>query len=235
MAKFIRRRETPVKAGWFTAAALATALAAHGVLYGLIRYQPFMHPVSVRSRAVVSLLPVEGSLQNWLAVHDPATATRSGSASGYAGYYRTPEARRNVGRGPLYPVKPNPREPQRFRPFETAMPMVPELLSSHILRVAPLPPPSASAPAGPRATDETGRRLPLELTLPEGKGALRPTVIRFNRSGGVIRQTLLDSCGEPELDRLARAAAARSGIGAEGETIVTVEWPFPAAAAKEVR
>jgi len=186
------------------------ALAAHSLLL-IPRYKTTAAQRKLRGSGIemlnFSALP-EAERRNftrWIAVHDPAKSARSSSPSGYAAHLPQPSPRSVT-------VRPFPDN--AVRPQAEIAPFAPVPTAAAGIRTIPDPPEiAASFPAlsrRVRVLDQNGSRKfePL-FNFPPTAAAADRSVISISRIGSSARITLRHSCGKPDLDRLAAAAAAK--------------------------
>ena len=190
--------------------ALLCALAAHSVLlvgrYKTASAQRKLSGSGIEMLNLAALPEAERrNLVRWIAVHDPARSVRSDSPSGYAAHLPGPPPRSvtvrdfpdNTARPrtAVTPFAPVPTRPARIR----FVPDPPE---------SPVPFPEISRRV--RVLDQDGsRKFETLFSFPANAAAAKPSVVSLARIGNAARISLLRSCGKPELDRLAAAAASK--------------------------
>lgn len=212
-------------------AALVT-LAAHAALFYLTRYRPESRVESPLGEAAITYLGPQ-SLTNdgwrlfdrWIAVHDPALFSRTDNSSGFAALCEEPQFARSSApvERPAFVASAIPRIPD-FSPLKPLEEKRRDPIADFFRPPAETVPPAAPLP--PQILDDQNRLLTLRhLSRPLDRGAALPTVVRCRRIGGLIRQSLLRSCGDAELDATALQALARSGKELPETTLLTIYWP----------
>ena len=158
-------------------------------------------------------------LMQWITLHDPGRIARSTSKSGYSVYLpESPPAAVEIRRYRSNLLRSSASLPS-FSPVPVAA-----------ARFTPLPEPAASAPPAPQAVrkvrilDQNGSPVTAPaFSLAPDAGAAKPSVVDITSYGSVSGVTLRQSCGDPQLDKLALNAA--SGVKAPGCTALIVIWP----------
>lgn len=237
MVKAVFRKPAPSR-HWIVVGAALITLAAHGLLFGLIRYEPERRPAPAPKSAGVTLFNpavlTEGQrtgFSRWISIHDPALMVRTDNEAGYAARHRPPVLHDFSGNRPATAVKLPERRIQKFVPLPrltgAAAPEDLEFLFAKSGEVTPAKPAAARPPI---VRDAENRILKLSrLSFPVDRGAALPTIVACRRAGNIVRQTLLASCGDEGLDDTALMALSRSAGELPDSTTVTVYWPEPPA------
>lgn len=234
MVKAVFRKPAPSR-HWIVVGAALITLAAHGLLFGLIRYEPERRPAPAPESAGVTLFNpavlTEGQrtgFSRWISIHDPALMVRTDNDAGYAAHHRVPVLHDFSGNRPASTVQLPERRLRKFRPLPLlgGSPAPADLEFLFAERESARAVPAAAQP--PIVRDARNRRVKLSrLSFPVGRGAAHPTVIACRRAGNIVRQTLLESCGDDSLDDTALMALSRSAGELPEATTVTIYWPKP--------
>lgn len=235
MVKAIFRKPAPSR-HWIVVGAALITLAAHGLLFGVIRYEPERRPAAAPKSAGVTLFnPAvltageQAGFSRWLSIHDPALMVRTDNDAGYAAHHRMPVLHDFSGNRPASTVQLPERWLRKFRPLPllggSPAPADLEFLFVERESAGKIAPAAARPPI---VRDARNRELKLSrLSLPMGRGAAHPTVVACRRVGNIVRQTLLESCGDDSLDDTALMALSRSAGELPEATTVTIYWPEP--------
>lgn len=241
MVKAIFRKPAPSR-HWIVVGAALITVAAHGFLFGLIRYEPERRPAAAPKSAGVTLFnPAvltageRTGFNRWLSVHDPALMVRTDNEAGYAARHQLPVLHDFTGNRPVCTVELPERRIQKFRPLAPLAGTTKTRDLDFLFAGRQEPPPQTPAePLRPIVRDAENRELHLsQLSFPVGRGAAGPTVVICRRAGSIVRQTLVESCGDEALDNTALMALSRSAGELPEFTTVTIYWPEPPAAPEE--
>ena len=203
--------------------AVAGTLAAHA-LFLLPAYRTVQRENSSSTSGVqiLNMSNLSGKqqqdLQNWIALHDPARSFKSSSRSGYTALLVqdrkitipvTPYQEKHSDTIPAvkgFTALPVAGSPARLAPEEDVRP-----LETQIVRKATV-------------MDHKGKVV-MEIVsgLPAGAGSNMPTVIQIRKTGKVSIVEILSGSGNPVLDHIATARAARWRSGED--TVLTFIWP----------
>ena len=201
------------------AEAVAVALAGHALLLAI----SFREPVPVAANGTDPGLTIlskrslglrDADFRRWLEVHDPERFAASSSACGYLAQL------------------PEPERPRPLRKLDFVAPTVPEA-EGEAFAPAPVAPkrlalPELPRPAAPplRLLVVDGRGKPVELKMEDpGVGASALTHLVFHRAGRLGRVDLISSCGDPELDLLAKKALYRAAAKLDDGADYLFYWP----------
>lgn len=241
MVKAIFRKPAPSR-HWIVVGAALITVAAHGLLFGLIRYEPERRPAAAPKSAGVTLFnPAvltageRTGFNRWLSVHDPALMVRTDNEAGYAARHQLPVLHDFTGNRPVCTVELPERRIQKFRPLAPLAGTTKTRDLDFLFAGRQEPPPQTPAePLRPIVRDAENRELHLsQLSFPVGRGAAGPTVVICRRADSIVRQTLVESCGDEALDNTALMALSRSAGELPEFTTVTIYWPEPPAAPEE--
>ena len=204
--------------------AFLCALAAHSVLLiPQYRTSAAQRKIGISGIEMLNIAALPGAerreLSRWIALHDPARTARSSSASGYSVSMPEPPPRsvaihafpssivRSAAR--ISPFAPVPTDRGKFR-------FIPEPPEN------PVPFPEISRRV--RILDQNGSsRFESKFSVPPGAAAEKPSVVSITRLGKVRCVTLRQSCGKPELDRVAGLFASK--ISPEETSTLFFFWP----------
>lgn len=232
MARFRIGMVDRVMPDWvITVDALIAALLIHAVLFVLAGHRPETRSVSAPRSPGVTLCTRSGlpadewrNLMRWSNVHNPAMIARADPVSGYVALLEKGRERSIVSLRAETPL-PKPQLPPLpgyvpLRRIELADPVF--YHGGAFEERAFLSPKPIVLPA---VRDDGGSPLQLEgLAVPATvRRALRPTVISVWCTSGVMRHTLVESSGVPELDRAALQAVA--GKEFKERKSILVYWP----------
>lgn len=235
MVKAIFRKPAPSR-HWIVVGAALITLAAHGLLFGLIRYEPERRPAAAPKSAGVTLFnpsvltgEQRSGFSRWISIHDPALMVRTDNDAGYAARHPSPIRHDFSGNRPVSTVELPERQIQKFRPLTllggVTQPPDLEFLFPGRENEAENAPRAARPPV---VRDAQNREIKISrLSFPAGRGAAKPTVVACRRAGRIVRQTLLESCGDDTLDDTALMALSRSAAELPESTIVSIYWPEP--------